>query len=296
MTQASYDAVNNIGNYTPAALDQMTRLMGSQNFGNGLENINTQNPYTAQYAQMSTQANPYQASTQANPFMQGFQNYDAQQNQYLDSMYDQGAAKIQDSLNSQFAGRADSAYHQKNMGDALGNFATNLYGQAADSMANRALQAQGMGSSAFTQGQGQSLQATGMNQNIFNSDFSNQLEAANAGSNAFQQGFNNQFDIANAQNDLYQQNFQNQYNAASAIPGMNNSQYQGALVQNQLGQQQDNLNNPWENIQNYANIVATMNGTQPQPRNSASNTDKMLGLLGLASSFFPVPKPNAIGW
>ncbi len=139
-------------------------------------------------------------STQVNPFLSGFQDYDAQQNQYLDSMYDQGAAKIQDSLNSQFgqAGRTNSGYHQSNVGDTLGNFATNLYGQAADRMADRSLQALTSGGS------------------LTNQNYLTQLNAANAGQNAYQSDYDNLYNTTLMQNQFGRQQDEQVYNTANS--------------------------------------------------------------------------------
>lgn len=95
-----------------------------------------------------------------NPFMQGFQNYQAQQNNQLGGMFDLGANKIQDKMNSMFgaAGRSGSGYHAGTTGDALGDFGTQLYGNAFDNMQNRNLQAMGMGSDAYNTGRNMQLQ------------------------------------------------------------------------------------------------------------------------------------------
>lgn len=51
-------------------------------------------------------------------------------NPYLDAMYNQGAKKVSDSVNSNFsaAGRYGSGAHQGVLGETLGNMATDIYG------------------------------------------------------------------------------------------------------------------------------------------------------------------------
>lgn len=64
-------------------------------------------------------------------------------NPYLQDMYDVGAQKIGENINSMFsgAGRYGSGAHTKLASEGLGNFATGLFGGAYDADQNRRLQA-----------------------------------------------------------------------------------------------------------------------------------------------------------
>jgi hypothetical protein len=66
-------------------------------------------------------------------------------NPYLGSLYSQGARDITDSINGQFtaSGRYGSGAHTGQLARGLGDFATNLYGQAYETDRNRKLTAAG---------------------------------------------------------------------------------------------------------------------------------------------------------
>lgn len=66
-----------------------------------------------------------------------------EQNQYLDSTYDQAAGKVRASMDGGFskAGRYGSGAHEAATGDALNNLATQVYGGAYEQDQNRKLQA-----------------------------------------------------------------------------------------------------------------------------------------------------------
>ena len=68
---------------------------------------------------------------------------EGQENPYLDRMYDRGAGKLSDNMKSLYSksGRYGSDTMAKNTGEALGNYATSLYGGAYENDANRRMNA-----------------------------------------------------------------------------------------------------------------------------------------------------------
>lgn len=105
-------------------------------------------------------------------------------NERLGQMFDLGADKIQSRLSGQFAGggRYGSGMHQFAQGDALGNFATNLYGQAYEADENRRLQAQMANQQdayrSQAANQGAYLSSLGIGSNLYNADANRRLSAA----------------------------------------------------------------------------------------------------------------------
>ncbi len=229
----------------PGAINQMAGLGQAQNpFMQGFQNFNSVNPYQTQMANMGGNENP---------FMSGFQNFQNQQNQYLGGMFDQGATKIQDKMNSMFgaSGRTGSGYHAGTTGQALGDFGTNLYGNAFNSMMDRNLQAQQAGANAYANQNQQNIGALNNAGNMFNTSQGLNLDAMGQGSNAFDNQTRNQM-AANAY-----------------LPDMLQAQSDGA----------------WSNLDNYSRIVGNLNGTQPTPRNKTSGWDKAIGLASLVGGF-----------
>ena len=134
--------------------------------------------------------------------------------------------------------------HSGTMSEGVGNIANQMYSQN------------------FQQNQARALQAAGM------------------GSNAFQQGFTNDYNLANAQAGLWAQDQARDLQAAGMIPQMEASRWMGINNMANLGQQQNQ--SPWDNLRNYASIVASMNGTQPPDRPESSSMDTVMGLAGMA--------------
>jgi len=104
-------------------------------------------------------------------------------NPYLDATYNRAAGQVRDSLDSQFegAGRYGSGMHQYDMGDALNNLATQLYGGAYDANQNRALQA---GSTLGTIAQGerqQQISGIGLAPSIVSGQIGNNQALLSAG-------------------------------------------------------------------------------------------------------------------
>lgn len=262
MSQQSFDMVNNISNqgHTTNALNTM----------NGM--LDNTNPFAKSFGNMQTN-NPNGFNQQSdNPFMQGFQNFGNQQNEAFQGAVNNALDNVQDRVNSQFAGRNGSAMHNKTMADSLGNTANQMHSNNFNSNQNRNLQAMQGGSNAF------------------NSDFGNNLAGTGFNSNQWQQGFNNKFGNNQAQSNIYNQDRSNQFNSAVQLPNMQNGQYQGAVMANQFGGQQDEMTNynnerPYNSLDRYAGTLAQLNGTQPvaQNRPKSSTTDRLLGLgMGFA--------------
>ncbi len=136
----------------------------------------------------------------------------------------------------------------------------------------------------------------------------NQLAAAQAGATEFLNNANLNIDATQRNADLWQQGYQNQFSqnqaladmyntdqnraitAAQLMPGMQNEQATLATLLNTLGVQQDelaqqNANLPWQNLQNYANIISTLQGSQPVAQEESSSLDRLLGLGSLAIGF-----------
>ena len=253
-------------------------IQGFQNFNNqnpslsGLQNYQSNNPFMQGFSQFNAN----------NPMLESLANFSAMQNPYLDAMSQQGQSRIADQMNSMFgsAGRGGSGYHAGTTGRALGDFETNLRGGAFDSMMNRNLQAQGlasqgyqnqnaqnlqamgMGSNAYGQDQGRNLQAQGMAGDLYNTGQAQNLQAQNLGSNAYQNQYNQGLD----------------YN--SALQGAGNMQDRMAQLQlsDEVNRFDREQNSGWDNLQNYQNIVAGLNPTQPPQREGSSSFDKLLGL------------------
>lgn len=143
--------------------------------------------------------------------------------------------------------------------------------------------------------------------NFRNADFGNQLSAAAQGSNSwlanqglnqdairfnadqFQNAFGNTLNQANALSDMYQGDVDNRYNAAMAMPQLQTANWQDANMLNSFGQQWDDTvfynSNPWTNLNNYANVIATLQGAVPPPEPGVSNVDRMMGLIPMLSLF-----------
>jgi len=191
-------------------------------------------------------SNSFMQGFNGNPYQSQLADFGAQQNQYLDGMYDQGADKIQDRMNSMFgmAGRGQSGAHAKLTGDTLQNFGTNLYGGAFDSMQNRNLSGMQSASNSFDAGLNRNLQGAGL-----------QLNAA-----GMMPGLNTA-----------------QYGNAAMMEGL------GDRID---AQNYDNSNSGWNNLQNYSNIVGQLQGTQPPDRPKSSSFDKLLGLGSIGASLY----------
>ncbi len=121
-------------------------------------------------------------------------------------------------------------------------------------------------------------------------------------------GMHNQIttrELGGLANDMYSQNYNNDQNrllnaanfgashninTANAMNDFNTSARNNAITQNTLGRQQDeqqyfNDNSGWNQLQNYSDIVAGLNGTQPADRPKSSSTDQLMGLLSMGAAF-----------
>ena len=120
----------------------------------------------------------------------------------------------------------------------------------------------GSGMHANTMSEGLGNIANQMYSQNFQQNQARALQAAGMGSSAFQQ---------DKARDLQ---------AAGMMPQLEASRWMGINNMANLGQQQDQ--SPWDNLRNYASIVASMNGTQPPDRPESSSMDTVMGLAGMA--------------
>lgn len=174
---------------------------------------------------------------------------------------------------------------------------------------NRAFQGDMYSNAAnlFSDDRSRAIQALTQAGNFANQDFGNQLSAAAQGSGSWlaNQGLNqdatrfnagqfqNSFDNALSQysqlGDMYQGDIDNTYRAASALPDLQQSNWNDAMMMNQFGQQWDDTSfynsNPWTNLNNYANVIATLQGAVPTPEPGVSGVDRLMGLIPMLSLF-----------
>ena len=267
---------------TTEALGDVANQMYSDNF-----NQNQNRALTA----LGQGANLYNTDQSRNLQALGMNasNFNTDQNRNLSTLNTAGNFANQDFGNQLNASLAGSDIYQQgfnnqfNVDKTLADLYQMDYGNQ--------LQAAGMGSDVFQQDFTNQFNTNNALSDIYQRDFSNQLNAAGMGSDVYQQDFNNRFNTTNTQANLFNTDQARKLQAAGMLPDIQNSQYQGALIQNQLGQQQDDLNfynagSGWNNLQNYADIVATLQGTQPAPRDKTSNTDKLIGLASVVGPFF----------
>lgn len=86
-----------------------------------------------------------------NPFLQGLQNFQSQANPYADQLFDMGAERIRDQINSQFgrAGQGSSSLNFDKQLQDLSDYGAQFYGNLYNQQQDRALQSLGMGNQAF---------------------------------------------------------------------------------------------------------------------------------------------------
>lgn len=126
-TYAGLDMLENVAQEGIPAYSQAVQAVTGQ--------LGSVNPAT-QYAQDFADGNT--AGTQA---MAGF--LPGAENPYLDRMYEQGAERVMNDVNTQFAkaGRLGSGAYTEALGDSLGNLYTNIYAPAYETERNRQMSA-----------------------------------------------------------------------------------------------------------------------------------------------------------
>lgn len=213
----------------------------------GIKDLATGNPYLA-----NATGRVNDVVFGENPFLDGFRGFSDRQNKYLDASFDRGAEQIQDRLNSQFgrAGRTNSGYHVKTMGDSLGDFGATLYGNAFDAQMNRDLAALNSGSNAY------------------NSTNTTRLNAAN---------------MLPALNDAKFSDFDRLQSLGQAQDIMSQMQ-----LDDEITRFNEEQNSPWSNLQNYMSIVNSGSPTQQPnvPETKSNSTAQTLGTIGLLASLF----------
>ena len=197
-----------------------------------------------------------------------------------------------DQFNTDQNRQLDYLTQAANLFDTNRGFQADMYGNAAD---------------LFSDDRSRAIQALTQAGNFSNQDFGNNLAAASQGSSSWlaNQGLNqdatrfnagqfqNFFDNALTQNsqlsDMYQADVDNRYNAAMAMPQLQTANWQDANMLNSFGQQWDDTvfynSNPWTNLQNYSNIIATLQGSVPAPEPGVSSVDRLMGLFPMLSLF-----------
>jgi hypothetical protein len=140
-----------------------------------------------------------------NSNLDGLESFTGNANPVLDRMYEQAARKMRQEVSAQFSrsGGYGSGYHQETMGRNLGDMATNLYGGAYESDANRRLSAAG--------------QLAGFGESALNRD------ASNAGALSQMYGNNRARDIG-----ITQQDIDNKYRAAGMAGQLDGNRYNDA--------------------------------------------------------------------
>lgn len=288
-TLAGINALYSVGQAGNAQLqpgiDYLSRLLGGSYLNSNPANAQLQqlattggsayNPALAQTQQLATTGGPGY-----NPAMGYFQGAAGGQylnsNPWLDAQYQAGTRSVVDqfrnavapSLMSGFstAGRTGSGASQgafgqaaQSLGNTLGDYGTNLYGNAYNYERGLQQAAAGQLGSLYNTGIGNQLAALGQVSNIFNTGIGNQLSALG------QVGQN-----YNVERGLQQQGL-------SQMPAFQNAQYANANAMLQAGnlldtQAQRRLDAPYMLASRYSGLLsgaptAQIQGIQPQPYN-----------------------------
>lgn len=238
------------------------------------------NPYTQQI----TQASQVQVAPQMQQALSGINN----PNPYLDATFNSGASKIRDQMNATFAGAGrtgPNAAFGQGFGNALGDFANQVYMPAYENNMNR------------------QLQAAGMYGDTLNSDANRQYQGASDLAGLGEAGFNRQLSGAQLAGGLNSQANADAATAAGQLGGLysagsapaNSMLGVGAAYEN-LGTEYNqadqarynyNANAPWNFLGQYANMVNGLPVSQSstQTQQGAATNRGMAALGGAATGF-----------
>ncbi|MCP4278259.1 MAG: hypothetical protein GY779_18085, partial [Gammaproteobacteria bacterium] len=211
----------------------------SQQAHNQIKGLATGNQYLPQANQTVSNVmggtNPYMQpyTPDVNPFQQGFSDFGANQNTAFNQTVDNAMNRVSDATNSQFglSGRTGSGLHAGVMTDRLGNVANQMYSDNFAGNQARNLQAMQSGANTYANTQARNLQAQGQGINAWQNQNTQKLAAA------------------------------------GMVPSLNTAKFSDVNQLQMLGATQDRmaqggLDAEGNNLQNYANIVAQLQGFQ----------------------------------
>jgi hypothetical protein len=250
----------------PQAYDTTQRLMSGNIAGMDTANLASSggftNPYGTQIAQ--TSAAPTTAGVQQ------LQSFADAQNPYLDQLYQQGANKIRDTMNAQFAGAGrtgPNAAYAQGMGDSLGGLYSQIYAPAYEAAQDRALTASGQLAGIQQADRTAATQGLTTAAGLTAQDYDRQLQGAQLAGSLNGQANQSALQASALLPDLYNLGKQ---------PGTDMIGVGGAYeaLQQQYNQEdQDRYNyaqnEPWNFLAQYGNLV---NGLPVQGTNTTTTT------------------------
>ena len=281
-------AMANVAGQNNPFMANLGQFNAANPYASELAGINTQNPLAPALAGVDT-SNPFASQLggmdTSNPYAALLGDYGSQANPYADELFNIGAENIRDQINSQFgmAGQGSGPGNFQEQLDQLSDYGAKFYGGIYDQQQNRLLDSLQSAGNLYGQGVGQGITATGQAGNLYGQGVGQNIGALGASGSLFGQGVGQQIGATGDAGNLFGQGMGQNLQALTAGSGLQNSMNLMPLTAfpsiMQLQQ-----NQPWQGLQNYANVASQLTGTSPQQPESpgTSGWDKLVGLGTLA--------------